>query len=79
MDYGGIRIFQFNKAQVFPKLKPYKMGVSDYKAAIAAGAGVVIEDDKRKKCEELKAGELEPLKQCILTYGLEVEQELLAE
>lgn len=77
MDYGGIRIFQFNKEQVFPELKPYRMGREDYEAAIASGAGVAIEEEKRSKCEKMKAGELEELKACILEYGLEVEQELL--
>lgn len=77
LDYGGIRIFQFNKEHVFPKLKPYKMGREDYEAALVAGAGVVIEEDKRKKCEKMDAGELEELKACILEYGLEIEQELL--
>lgn len=77
LDYGGIRIFQFNKEHVFPELKPYKMGRDDYEAALAAGAGVAIEEDKRKKCEKMDAGELEELKACILEYGLEIEQELL--
>lgn len=77
LDYGGIRIFQFNKEHVFPELKPYKMGREDYEAALVAGAGVVIEEDKRKKCEKMDAGELEELKACILEYGLEIEQELL--
>lgn len=77
MDYGGIRIFNFNKAKVFPKLKPYKMGQKDYEQAVQAGAGVFIEDEKRKKYEALAAGELQQLKECILKCGLEIEQEFL--
>lgn len=79
MDYGGIRIFQFNKSNIFPELKPYKMNRETYENAVAAGAGVPMEDKKRSKLEELEAGELEELKTCILEYGLEIEQELLAE
>lgn len=77
MDYGGIRIYQFNKAKVFPKLKPYKMGKEEYEKAILEGAGVPVEDKKRKKIELLEAGVLTELKECILKYGLEIEQELL--
>ena len=51
----------------------------DYERAVAQGAGVSIEAGKRKKLELLKAGDLEELKQCILEYGLEIEQELLVE
>ncbi len=75
MDYGGIRIFQFNKANVFPKLRPYRMNRGEYEQAVAAGAGIPIDEGKRKKLEDMEAGELEELKQCILEYGVEVEQE----
>lgn len=77
LDYGGIRIFNFNKANVFPLLEHYKMGRKDYEAAIAAGAGVPIESGKREKLRQLDAGDLAELKECILEHGLEVEQELL--
>lgn len=79
MDYGGIRIFQFNKSHIFPGLKPYKMNRETYERAVAAGAGVPIEDGKRRKLEKLDAGELKELQACILERGLEIEQELLAE
>lgn len=77
MDYGGIRIFQFNKRNVFPKLKPYRMDREAYESAVNAGAGVLIEPEKRRKLESMEAGELEELKACILECGLEIEQELL--
>ena len=77
MDYGGIRIFRFNRENVFPELKPYKIEREDYENAIAGGAGVPIEDEKKKKLEKLEAGELEELKNCILESGMEIEQELL--
>lgn len=77
MDYGGIRIFQFNKKNVFPELKPYRMDREAYEKAAAGGAGVPVKEEKRKKLEAMDAGELEDLKACILKYGLEIEQELL--
>lgn len=77
MDYGGIRIFQFNKKNVFPKITAYRMDRKSYVRAISAGAGVPIEEEKRKKLENMDAGEMEELKRCILQYGLEIEQELL--
>lgn len=49
------------------------------KLVIAAGAGVPVEEEKRRKIEKLEAGELEELKNCILERSLEIEQELLAE
>lgn len=79
MDYGGIRIFQFNKAKVFPQLMPYRMDREAYQNAVDAGAGAPIKQDKRKKLENMDAGELKELKNCILEKGLEIEQELLAE
>lgn len=79
MDYGGIRIFQFNKANVFPELIPFRMDRKAYMEAISAGAGVPIKEDKREKLEHMDAEELKELKKCILEYGLEIEQELLAE
>lgn len=79
MDYGGIRIFQFNKTNVFPKLIPYRMNEEEYEKAVALGAGVHIKEDKRVKLEKIEAGELEELKDCILKYGLEIEQEILVE
>ena len=53
------------------------MDRKSYERAISAGAGVPIEEEKRKKLENMDAGEMEELKFCILKYGLEIEQELL--
>lgn len=77
MDLGGIRIFQFNKKNVFPKLKPYKMDRETFLDAIEKGAGIPLEKKKREKIEKLDAGELEDLKNCILEKGMEIEQEVL--
>ena len=40
-------------------------------------AGRKLEDEKRKKLEQMNAGELEELRCGILEYGMEIEQEML--
>lgn len=75
MDYGGIRIFQYLKQQLFPKLMPMFMDKETYETSINKGYGIPLEEAKRKKLEQLEAGVLEELKQSILENGLEVEQE----
>ncbi|EKC68577.1 hypothetical protein LEA_08724 [human gut metagenome] len=66
MDMGGIRIFRFNKKNIFPKLKPYKMDREAFQEALERGAGIPLEEKKKEKLEKLNAGELEELKKCIL-------------
>ena len=75
MDYGGIRIFQYLKQQLFPELLPMFMDKKTYETSINKGYGIPLEEEKRKKLEQLDAGMLEDLKQSILEKGLEVEQE----
>lgn len=77
MDLGGIRIFLFNKEKIFPKLKPYKMNRDSFCQAVKKNAGILLEEQKRKRLEEMDVGELEELKECILEYGVEIEQEML--
>ena len=77
MDYGGIRIFKFLQKNLFPKLKPWKMDVIDYKMALQMGASISLETDKRERFEQMDAGVLTPLKEAILKNGKEIEQELL--
>ena len=77
MDYGGIRIFKFLQKNLFPKLKPWKMDVTDYKIALQMGASISLETDKRERFEQMDAGVLTPLKEAILKNGKEIEQELL--
>ena len=77
MDYGGIRIFKFLQKNLFPKLKPWKMDVTDYKMALQMGASISLETDKRERFEQMDAGVLTPLKEVILKNGKEIEQELL--
>ena len=77
MDYGGIRIFKFLQKNLFPKLKPWKMDVTDYKMALQMGASISLKTDKRERFEQMDAGVLTPLKEAILKNGKEIEQELL--
>jgi hypothetical protein len=75
LDYGGIRIYLFMKNKVFPKVKPLNMDVSNYENLYKNTKGYSISEDKRKLLEKLDAGELTDLKECILKYGIEFEQE----
>lgn len=79
LDYGGIRIFQFMKQNVFRRVKPYKMDRVTYDRVNRLGEGSVLEEEKRRKLEKLYCEELEELKQCILANGKEYEQEMLIE
>lgn len=77
MDFGGIRIFNHIKKNIFPKLIPLHMSKADYEAAIADGAGIAVKNDKLEKIRAIDAGMLDELKQCIIQYGQEIEQESL--
>lgn len=72
MDYGGIRIFKFLQKNLFPKLKPWKMDVTDYTMALQMGASISLETDKRERFEQMDAGVLTPLKEAILKNGKEI-------
>lgn len=76
LDYGGIRIFQFMKQNVFKRVKPYKMDQETYDVVRRLGEGFVLEEKKRRKLEKMCCEELEELKQCILVNGREYEQEM---
>jgi hypothetical protein len=75
LDYGGIRIYLFMKNKVFPKVKPLNMDISNYENLYKTTKGCAISDKKRKLIEKIDAEELTDLKDCILNYGVEFEQE----
>lgn len=77
MDFGGIRIFLFNKENIFPKLKPYKMDRESFMEGVNRKIGICLGKEKREKLEKMNVGELEEVKNCILEYGMEIEQESL--
>lgn len=77
MDLGGIRIFLYNQKKLFPGLKPRYMDAETYEAALAAGAGLPVEQSKMEKLAVLEAGALQELKECIMKHGMEIEQERL--
>lgn len=77
LDYGGIRIFNFMKETVFQNIHPIYMDRDSYEKEWKRGAGIKLSTEKREKIENIDAGELEELKECILEYGMEIEQENL--
>ncbi len=76
MDYGGFRIYRFMKG-IFPQVRPLFMDRESYMACLAAGCGSPMPEEKRKKLENFLEPDLEPLRQCILEHGMEIEQENL--
>lgn len=77
MDFGGISIFQFIKEKVFPALRPYRMGIADFKEALDKEAGILLKASTRTKLEKKNAGLLAELKAEILRTGMTIEQERL--
>jgi hypothetical protein len=75
LDYGGIRIYLFMKNKVFHKVKPLNMDISNYEKLYNNAKGCAISGKKRKLLEKIDAEELTDLKECILKYGVEFEQE----
>ena len=53
------------------------MDCESFVAAVTLNAGRALEAEKRKKLEQMNAGELEELRSSILEYGMEIEQEML--
>jgi len=77
LDYGGIQIYQFIKQELFTNLRPYCMDRQTYEQALRYGAGYPIEQEKSDKLKQLKVADLAELKECILEYQMEVEQEMV--
>jgi len=60
LDYGGIRIFQYIRKQIFPKLQPYQMSVEQYEKYKSNAI-----DIERKPLQELQKFK-EPLMQDLI-------------
>lgn len=73
MDYGGIRIFQYIKNNIFPEVKPYKMDVATFKMYISYSESIT------NSCLEKLRVVKEPLLQETIDYiiktGVTIEQE----
>ena len=54
------------------------MDKENYDRAVLDGLGYPITQEKRKKLELINEPDLEELKGCILSKGLEIEQEMLS-
>lgn len=47
-----------NKANVFPKLKPYRMNRKEYEKAVASGAGGLLKRKRGRSLRKWKRGNL---------------------
>ena len=59
LDYGGIRIFQYIRKEIFPKLQPYQMSVEQYLAY--EYNAVEIEKSALEKLQKIKEPVLQDL------------------
>lgn len=73
LDYGGIRIFQYIRSRIFPKLQPLNMDEKTYLHYRAYGEP--MEEQTRKKLELLRETGLDDLIGCMRREGYTVEQE----
>ena len=73
MDYGGIRIFQYIRKQIFPKLQPYQMSVEQYEKYKANA--IDIEESALEKLRDLKEPLLQELIDVICREKKVIEQE----
>lgn len=53
MDMGGIRIFRFNKKNIFPKLKPYKMVEKHFKKRLKEERAFLWKRKRKKNWKSL--------------------------
>lgn len=73
LDYGGIKIFEYEKKRIFPKLKPYQMDVETFDRYIQYGEP--IKPETLGKIKALNVSEFSRLIDRILETGKGIEQE----
>lgn len=73
LDYGGIKIFQYIRKHIFPKIEPYLMDVTQYEAYRSMGEN--MEDSAWEKIKALKDPLLQPLIDKIVREKIVIEQE----
>ena len=67
LDYGGVRIFQYIRNRIFPKVQPYRMDIETFEQYIAYGETI-----EKGPLEKLKHVE-EPLLQEVINRIIETE------
>lgn len=75
LDYGGVRIFQYIKHQLFPEVKPLLMDVTIYNKYITMGYGTRIKQETLEKLEKIEEPLLQDLIDVMLKNKLSIEQE----
>lgn len=75
LDYGGIRIFQYIKQNIFPELKPLNMSTSLFQKYRAEGMLETMKPDTLEKMKQLKEPVLNDLINLICSTGMQMEQE----
>jgi len=73
LDYGGVRIFQYIRRRIFPKLQPYRMDVDTFNQYISYSEA--IEPGPLEKLKGIEEPLLLPLIERILETNLVIEQE----
>ena len=73
LDYGGVKIFQYIRNRIFPKLKPLWMDVETFQKY--KEYGYEIEPSTMEKLEQLKETELQDLIDVMVETGIGIEQE----
>ena len=79
LDYGGIRIFQYERNQVFPDLKPLQMDADTYLQH--QQYSYPIREETKRKLKKLEDGneQIKQLLELIIQEGRGIEQESFIE
>ncbi|MBS7007507.1 Wadjet anti-phage system protein JetD domain-containing protein [Anaerostipes sp.] len=76
LDYGGIRIYQYIKQKIFPKVQPWQMDTEVYrkyeKYAVAVESGILT---KLKRMDMDQIPEMSELRKLLVSEGKALEQE----
>jgi hypothetical protein len=73
LDYGGIRIFQHIRKNIFPKLQPYRMDAEQYDRYLPYASE--MEDATLDKLKQMDEPRLQPLIDRIIAEKKVIEQE----
>lgn len=73
LDYGGVRIFQHIRRNIFPKLEPYQMDAEQFERYLEYASD--IEESAWDKLGQMDEPRLQPLIEKILETRKVIEQE----